>query len=401
MNRLLRVSFDTLLTSITPILGWFLLGILVDKNLINIFSLIYPIQFIISSIKSIFGTGANISAVRDHNKNSVFSGIFLGSLLGAIILGILIFNIDSYISFMNMDIKIYKTFAIYAIIQMFLQLLLNLILCKLYFENSNKRANKYSSVFNLLNFSTLILMSLITKKQLLITSVSVLLTSSFVILMFFRIVQKSKIQINIKNCIKYDSVYLFAELSMFIIYLFGLKNSFNFGEKYILATSFSTLITDTQWDIASAIKTVTQIDIAKKLFSYKEHLRNSYQLIPILISSSFIMGLLLYPFYQIDLIATSIIVGIELISLSVYPIYITKLTYLQLEYSAVKATINNQVANILRICCSFIPTPFCTSVGLVVSALYQLLSTHYLISHNAIDMEMKSPTPNAITETVA
>lgn len=401
MNRLLRVSFDTLLTSITPILGWFLLGILVDKNLINIFSLIYPIQFIISSIKSIFGTGANISAVRDHNKNSVFSGIFLGSLLGAIILGILIFNIDSYISFMNMDIKIYKTFAIYAIIQMFLQLLLNLILCKLYFENSNKRANKYSFVFNLLNFSTLILMSLITKKQLLITSVSVLLTSSFVILMFFRIVQKSKIQINIKNCIKYDSVYLFAELSMFIIYLFGLKNSFNFGEKYILATSFSTLITDTQWDIASAIKTVTQIDIAKKLFSYKEHLRNSYQLIPILISSSFIMGLLLYPFYQIDLIATSIIVGIELISLSVYPIYITKLTYLQLEYSAVKATINKQVANILRICCSFIPTPFCTSVGLVVSALYQLLSTHYLISHNAIDMEMKSPTPNAITETVA
>ena len=37
MNRLLRISFDTLLTSLTPILGWFLLGILVDKNLINIF----------------------------------------------------------------------------------------------------------------------------------------------------------------------------------------------------------------------------------------------------------------------------------------------------------------------------------------------------------------------------
>ncbi len=47
MNRLLRISFDTLLTSLTPILGWFLLGILVDENLINIFSLIYPIRFII------------------------------------------------------------------------------------------------------------------------------------------------------------------------------------------------------------------------------------------------------------------------------------------------------------------------------------------------------------------
>ena len=54
MNRLLRISFDTLLTSLTPILGWFLLGILVDKNLINIFSLIYPIQFIILIIKIVY-----------------------------------------------------------------------------------------------------------------------------------------------------------------------------------------------------------------------------------------------------------------------------------------------------------------------------------------------------------
>ena len=54
MDRLLRIGFDTLLTSVTPILGWFLLGILVDKNLINIFSLVYPMQFIISSIHSIY-----------------------------------------------------------------------------------------------------------------------------------------------------------------------------------------------------------------------------------------------------------------------------------------------------------------------------------------------------------
>ena len=57
---------------------------------------------------------------------------------------------------------------------------------------------------------------------------------------------------------------------MFIIYLFGFKNSFNFGEKYILATSFSALITDTQWDIARVVKTAAQIDIAKRVFSYKK-----------------------------------------------------------------------------------------------------------------------------------
>ncbi len=74
--------------------------------------------------------------------------------------------------------------------------------------------------------------------------------SVFVVIMMFRIVEKTKFKINIVNYIKYDSVYLFEEISMFIIYLFGFKNSFDFGEKYILATSFATLITDTQWDIA-------------------------------------------------------------------------------------------------------------------------------------------------------
>lgn len=388
MNRLLRISFDTLLTSVTPILSWFLLGILVDKNLINIFSLIYPMQFVISAIKSIFGTGANISAVRDKSKESIFSGVLLGAILGIIILGVIVLNIDKYIAFMNMDIETYKTFAMYGLIQMFLQLLLNLSLCKLYYENDNKRANKYSFWFNLINFSSLIIMSIITKEQIVIASISIIITTIFTIVMMTRLVQKTKIKINLINCVKYDSVYLFAEISMFIIYLFGFKNSFNFGEKYILATSFATLITDTQWDISSAIKTVAQIDIAKRLFSYKEHMKNSRKLIYLLIISTFIMGLILYPSYKVDITATLLIVGIELISLYMYPIYITKLTYIQLEYSAIKATISKQIANILRVCCSFIPSPFCTSIGLAISVIYQLVSTQCIIQKNKLNLEI-------------
>ncbi len=389
MNRLIRIGFDTFLTSVTPILSWFLLGVLVDKNLINVFSLIYPMQFIISAIQSVFGTGANISAIKDKEESSIFSGVILGSIIGAIILGCIAINIDNYILFMNMDINTYKIFGIYAVIQMFFQLLLNLSLCKLYFEDKNKRANKYSFLFNLINFSSLIIMSLITKVQLKIIVVSIICTSTFVIIMMFRILKRSKIRINIINCIKYDSVYLFAEISMFVIYLFGLKNSFNFGEKYILATSFATLITDTQWDIAYAIKTVAQIDITKKEFSYKEHIKNGRKLVYLLIVSSIIMGIILYPTYRVDITATLVIVSIELLSLYMYPIYLTKLTYIQLEHSALKATISKQIANALRIICSFILSPFCTSIGLAVSVVYQLLSTQYIIKKNKIIMEMK------------
>ena len=389
MNRLLRIGFDILLTSITPILGWFLLGILVDKNLINIFTLIYPMQFVITTIQSIFGTGANISAIKDNNPNSAFSGIICGSILGFIILFGVIINIDDYISFMNMDINTYRIFAIYAVAQMFLQLLLRLSLCKLYYENKNKIANKYSIYFNLLNFISLIVMSIVTKNQIQITSISFLITAIFVLIMMVKTVHRTKFKINIIKCIKYDSAYLFGEISMFIIYLFGLKNSFDFGEKYILAISFLTLITDTQWDIADSIKIVAQIDIAKKVFSYKDHIKNSRKLVYMLITSSIIMGFILYPIYKVDLSFLLIITGIELICIYVYPIYLTKLTYIQLEISAYKATIHKQIANIFRIACSFIPSPFCLSIGLASSVTYQLISstviTDKYLENNKLD----------------
>ena len=110
------------------------------------------------------------------------------------------------------------------------------------------------------------------------------------------------------------------------------------------------------------------------------------KLVCLLIISSIIMGIILYPSYKVDIMATSIIVSIELVSLYMYSIYLTKLTYIQLEHSAIKATISKQIANILRIFCSFISS---TSIGLAVSVIYQLVSTQYITKKNKINMEMK------------
>ena len=102
-----------------------------------------------------------------------------------------------------------------------------------------------------------------------------------------------------------------------------------------------------------------------------------------------VMGTALYPFYKTDIPVTLIITIIGLICLCMYPVYVTKMTFLQMEYSAMKATISKQIANILRIICSFLPTPFCTTIGLMISATYQLLSTNYYITKNKLNMEMK------------
>lgn len=64
MKRLLKISFDSLFFSLMPIIQWFLLGLLVDKNLINVFSITYPLQFIYSFIRSIFGVAPNIQVLK-------------------------------------------------------------------------------------------------------------------------------------------------------------------------------------------------------------------------------------------------------------------------------------------------------------------------------------------------
>ena len=66
MNRLLRISFNTLLNSLLPILMWVLLGEIVDRSIVNIFTITYPVQFIYNLLVAIFGTGANNNRKRKN-----------------------------------------------------------------------------------------------------------------------------------------------------------------------------------------------------------------------------------------------------------------------------------------------------------------------------------------------
>lgn len=378
MKRILRISLDILLTSIVPIVGWFFLGIILDKNLINIFTLTYPIQFVMSAMLSIFSTGANISAYKDNNKNAINSGIILGILIGAIIFGGIALNIDKYITFMNMDVDTYRIFGIYSVIQIYLQLALQLILTKLYYKEENKKANKISIKFNVINFITLIGIALISRSQEITATASIVILIIYTIIIVVKNLDKFKFSINLFNCIKYDSVELFTQLNFLIIYLFGFSNAFEFGEKYVLAITFATLLTDMQWDIAHAIATVAKIDISKKNFNYKEHLKNAYKLTSLLIISIAIMFITMYKFYNTDLIITIIFVLGDVIGFVMYPLYTIKTCYLQLEYSAIKTTIHKQIANIARTAMSFLPTPYCTMIGQLASMAYQLLYTKFL-----------------------
>ena len=382
MKRLLRISFDLSLLSFIPILLWFLLGIIVDKNLINIFTLTYPLQFIYYIFRSVFSTGANISKEKDKNKDAVMSGLVIGSIISLITFLLILLNIDGYINFMNMDVNTYKTFAIYSVIEIFVSLEFSFILNKLYYEGKNKLANKYSIIFNLLNFVLLVGTSLITKNQIVIVTTTLIPLSLFTLYIIIKNSDKFKLKLNIFKCIKYDSVELFNNIGFLLIFLFGLSNAINFGEKYTLALTFVALITDTQWDTADAIVTAATIDISKNNFNYKEHKRNAYKLLGILFLSSLIMFILLYRFYDLDFKITMIYFAFEIVNFLIYPIYRIKTCYLQLEWSAFKTTGNKIFSLFLRMILSLTKTPFCTGIGQACSSVYQFITVSIFFKLN-------------------
>ena len=121
MKWLLRIASNLAIFSFIPILLWFCLGLLVDKNLVNVFTLTYPLQFIFALLKSIFATGANISKEKDKDENAVLSGMTAGTVVGLIIFGLFAINAKKYVEFMNMDFEIYKEFAVYSILQLYIQ----------------------------------------------------------------------------------------------------------------------------------------------------------------------------------------------------------------------------------------------------------------------------------------
>ena len=382
MKRLLRISFDLSLLSFIPIILWFLLGIIIDKNLINIFTLTYPLQFIYYIFRSVFSTGANISKEKDKNKDAVMSGLVIGSIISLITFLLILLNIDGYIDFMNMDVNTYKTFAIYSVIEIFVSLEFSFILNKLYYENENKIANKYSIIFNLLNFVLLVGTSLITKNQSIIVITTLIPLFSFTLYIIIKNSDKFKLRLNIFKCIKYDSVELFNNIGFLLIFLFGLSNAINFGEKYTLALTFVALITDTQWDTAEAIVTAATIDISKNNFNYKEHRCNAYKLLSILFLTSLIMFSLLYRFYDLDFKITMIYFVFEIVNFLIYPIYRIKTCYLQLEWSAFKITENKIFSLFLRMILSLTKTPFCTGIGQACSSVYQFITVSIFFKLN-------------------
>ena len=276
MKRLVQISFDTLLLSIIPIVIWNALGLILSKDLVVTFSITYPIQFLFSIFYYIFAVGPNITAEKKKDKNIVYSNIFLGILVGTLILLILIFKCNIFLLIMNVNVSVFRIFTIYSLFNIFYSYVLKLVLEKLYYEKENKIANLISILFNIVNLILVVVLAIITKSQY-ITSIITLITMGFLLLIIlFLNIKKFKINILLLDNIKNSSIGIVENISMFIIYFFGHINSYSFGMEYILASTFVGIVSDTQWDMIYAIQTAVHIDVSKEKFSERYGQEFSY-----------------------------------------------------------------------------------------------------------------------------
>ena len=376
MKQLFQIGFDLALASLSPIISWFTLSLILDSRLINVFSITYPLQFVWLMLRDIFGVGANLVSIRVRNPKIVDAGIFTGLIFSGIIFGLVALNIDKFIIFMNADPSIYRDFCLYITLQLWIQLVFCIILDKLYYQDENKTANKYSVIFNLLNFIVLIGASFLTKNSKIIISATLLTIFTFTLFVFIREVRRVSFKFNILSSIKINSMDFGENLILFFVYLFGIGKAFSFGEEYALAITFVTLITDIQWDVATAIPVKAKIDIAKKRMNFPKSYKNSYVLIFVLILSSIIAFLSMKNFYDLNLGISIIFVIIEYLAFLLYPQYRLKLDFIQLKFSTKIATFIKSSAMAFRLLLVIVfgpITPLALNIAQVLAQLYQVI----------------------------
>lgn len=372
MKRLLQISLDTLLTSALPIWMWIILGITLKPEIANVFSLIYPLQFVYMIFTSLFAVGPNITARREKNRNVVYTNMVMGVIIVGIATILNCVNADNYISNMTMDPEIYREFYIYGICLAYLTFILQVISQKLYYEGRNKASNFNNLIFNLVNFVAIIGLTLVLDPGAAIVA-TLALDAIIIIFFLFKYFERRKFSFRFFKNARNVSFDLLDNLGMFLSYGIGFWNSFSFGQKYIDTINFETLSTDAQWDAVYSIDTAAKIDISEKKLKYRKSLKAAYQLILVLFATSLVMVFGLYWYYKPDLPLLAVLLLVQLIDMLCQPVLLTRWAYLQIEENKMKHNVAFFAIRIVRLLCSLLPTALCTYIGQLASAGLKLI----------------------------
>lgn len=334
LKRMIQLGEITIINSLTPILTWVLLGFIANnKNLINIFSLTYSVQFLPYMFLALFVTGNIIGNKKKILDNGyIYSGIIVSNVIAFIVMLITTCNIENAMNFIGIKDQSYTNWFLYSLWFMFLQVPLTQILELLYFENKDNEAKKISFTFNLLYCATINIIYICIKNELLSVSISIFILAIYIYYQVIKQIKPFKFKFNVFKGTKYQLSVISSNLMMFIIYLFGMKSVFEYSPDFALAVSFCSILTDTQWDmIINSICTVSKVEISNGTCKIKELMSASKIYVMIMALSMWILLLFGYYIYYPKLEFVITILLIETIDMLFVQTRYVKQSWIDIE----------------------------------------------------------------------
>ncbi|MFT9077318.1 hypothetical protein [Ethanoligenens sp.] len=378
MIRLLKIGFDSLLFTLTQMLVWIMLGFAVNPHISVVYSITYSAQFFSQTLVDIFASGANIRATKANDQQISKRSFTLGIIVILLLFGSFALNTKSFVHIMDISYTEYGLFCTYAILLLCLQTIIKLVCSQLYYAKKNSKANKITLVYNLSNLALVVVLCFSLKDKAHAVAITLCVDSIIAILIVIRNAQMSLGIVNVVENIKIASNGVLGDLGMLISFFVGYKLAFSFGTTYMVVITFVTLITDAQWDASYAINAAAEIDSSLNNVNYSSSLKNAYKFTTVLVLSSLAGCAVLYNIYHPTLWVLILMLGGEIFGFYLAPLYTIKEAYCQINHSRRITSANRCIDRGLRIAAAFIPTPFCTEIGMLVSVIFQFISFHWI-----------------------
>lgn len=285
--ELLKLDLTTILTSLSWLLPYYLLGGFLDRRLFGIYGVTYVFQFLWSLFNELSVKGILIYAFNDlkddinKRDSAVFSGFLFYTFIILLCFIFSLANLNNLLDFYNISNELKEIcyiYYVYDVIAIGLQCLD--FMCITYYEYTDRvyLSNKLSIIYTSIRLGSIILCILFhtnTSIKFLILTIPLFLYTIFNYIFYIKDIYNKHIKLSFEflKGFKYIYVGILEELVAVFSQLLGTKNmtasTSNSADTMIFQYSISTTAIDMHWDCISNISKISSIDLSKDNSKYE------------------------------------------------------------------------------------------------------------------------------------
>lgn len=285
--ELLKLDLTTILTSLSWLLPYYLLGGFLDRRLFGIYGVTYVFQFLWSLFNELSVKGVLIYAFNDlkddinKRDSAVFSGFLFYTFIILLCFIFSLANLNKLLDFYNISNELKEICYIYYaydVIAIGLQCLD--FMCITYYEYTDRiyLSNKLSVIYTSIRLGSIILCILFnvnTSIKFLMLTIPLFLYTIFNYIFYLRDIYNKHLKLSFEflKGFKYTYVGILEEIVAVFSQLLGTKNmavsTSNNADSMIFQYSIATTAIDMHWDCISNISKISSIDLSKGSSKYE------------------------------------------------------------------------------------------------------------------------------------